>query len=61
MAKRVGDILESRRNDANEAALAELRHDTQDWWADTLRLKPDELQEDEEAATADAEGLRPRS
>ena len=32
----------------------------QDWWADTLKLKPDELQEDEEAAAADAEGLRPR-
>jgi hypothetical protein len=53
--------LESRRSDANEAVLAELRHDTPDWSADTLKLKPDELQEDEEAATADAEKLRPRS
>jgi hypothetical protein len=61
MTKRVIDILESRRSDANEAALAELRHDTQDWSADTLKFKPDELHEDEEAATAEAEGLRPRS
>ena len=30
-------------NDAYEAALAELREDTQGWWADTLALKADEL------------------
>jgi hypothetical protein len=38
--------------------VAELREDTQEWWDDTLKLKPDELEEDEEPATADAEGLR---
>jgi hypothetical protein len=52
------DILGSRRNDAYEAALAELREDTQGWWAHTLKLKPDELEEDEEPFTADAGGLR---
>jgi hypothetical protein len=35
-----------------------LREDTQEWWGDTLKLKPDELEEDEEPATADADGLR---
>jgi hypothetical protein len=35
-----------------------LREDTQGWWADTLALKPDELQEDEEPSTPDAQGLR---
>jgi hypothetical protein len=57
MTKRVIDILESRRSDANEAALAELRHDTQDWSADTLKLKPDELQEDEEAVALEGDSL----
>jgi hypothetical protein len=32
--------------------------DTQQWWADTLARDPAELEEDEEPATADAEGLR---
>jgi hypothetical protein len=39
------------------ASLA-LREDTQGWWADTLARDPDDLEEDEEPATADAEGLR---
>jgi hypothetical protein len=58
--RRALDILNSRSNDAYETALAELREDTQGWWADTLTLKPDELDEDEEpaASDADAEGLR---
>jgi hypothetical protein len=58
MTRRALDILDSRRTDAYESALAELREDTQGWWADTLTLKPDELDEDEEPAAADAEGLR---
>jgi hypothetical protein len=58
MTRRACDILDSRRNDAYETALAELRDDTQGWWADTLTLKLDELEEDEEPATADADGLR---
>jgi len=31
---------------------------TQTWWADVLARDPDELEEDEELATADVEGLR---
>jgi hypothetical protein len=38
--------------------LETLREDTQQWWADTLARNPAELEEDEEPATADAEGLR---
>ena len=34
MTRRALAILESRRNDAYETALAELREDTQGWWAD---------------------------
>jgi hypothetical protein len=58
MTRRALDILGSPRNNAYESALAELREDTQEWWADTLTLKPDELEEDEEPATADVDGLR---
>jgi hypothetical protein len=58
MTQRALDILGSPRNDAYEAALAELQEDTQEWWADALKLEPDELQEDEEPATADVLGLR---
>ena len=36
MTLRALDLLGSRRNDAHETALAELRDDTQSWWADTL-------------------------
>jgi hypothetical protein len=56
--RRALDSLRSRRNDAYQVALAELREDTQGWWADTLKLKPHELAQDEEPATADPEGLR---
>jgi hypothetical protein len=52
------DLLSSKRNDAYEAALAELRQDTRAWWADALTRDPDELGEGEEPATADVEGLR---
>jgi len=42
-----------------EAALAwRLRGDTQAWWADVLTRDPDELEDGEEPATADADGLR---
>ena len=51
-------LLGSRRNDAYEAALAMLREDTQQWWASELARKPSDLDEDEVAATIDAEGLR---
>jgi hypothetical protein len=58
ITRRALDLLGSKRNDAYEAALASLREDTQEWWADVLASDPDELEEDEEPATADAEGLR---
>jgi hypothetical protein len=58
MTRRAIKLLASKRNDAYEAALAALRDDTQQWWADLLARGPDELEEGEEPATADAEGLR---
>jgi hypothetical protein len=58
VTRRALDLLGSKQNDAYEAALAVLRADTQEWWADVLASDPDELEEDEEPATADAEGLR---
>ena len=58
MTRRALHLLGSMRNDAYEAALAALREDTQQWWADLLARDPDELEEDEVPATADAEGLR---
>jgi hypothetical protein len=58
MTRRALDLLGSRRNNAYEAALAALREDTQAWWEDVLALGPDELEEEEAPATANAEGLR---
>ena len=46
-------MIASGRNDAYEVAMAALREETRDWWADVL----DELDEGEEPATADARGL----
>ena len=42
MTRRALELLGSRRNDAYEAALAELREDTREWWADTLARDPEE-------------------
>jgi hypothetical protein len=58
MTRRALELLASRRNDAYEAALAAVREDTQAWWADVLARDRDELEEDEQPATADVEGLR---
>jgi hypothetical protein len=58
MTHRALDLLGSKRNDAYEAALAALREDTQQWWADVLDRNPDEMEQGEESATADVEGLR---
>ena len=58
MTKRALDLLGSKRNDAYEVALAALHKDTRVWWVDVLARDPGELDEDEEPATADAEGLR---
>jgi hypothetical protein len=56
--RRALELLNSRRNDPYEAATAALREDTQQWWVDALARDPAELEEDEEAFTANAEGLR---
>jgi hypothetical protein len=58
MTRRALAILDSGRNDAYESALAELREDTQSWWADMFKREPDELEEGEEPAAADVDGLR---
>ena len=57
MTRRALDLLGSRRNDAYEAALAALRADTRQWWEEMLARDEDELDEDEQPATADAGGL----
>jgi hypothetical protein len=49
--------VRSRRNDPYEAAVASLREDTQQWWADTLARDPSELR-GRGTVTPDAEGLR---
>jgi len=58
MTRRALELLNSNRNDAYEAALATLREDTQEWWAEVLASDPEELERDEEPPTADAAGLR---
>ena len=57
MTRRALDLLDSSRNDVYEAALAALRDDTREWWEDVLARDPDELDEDEEPATADPDEL----
>jgi hypothetical protein len=58
MTRRALDMLGTQHKDAYEAAMAALREDTREWWADILAREPDELDEGEEPATADAQGLR---
>ena len=58
MTRRAIKLLDSKRNDAYEAALAALREDTQAWWADMLARDPEELEEGKVPATADVDGLR---
>jgi hypothetical protein len=50
VTRRAIKLLDSKRNDAYQAALAALREDTQAWWADLLARGPDELDEGEEPA-----------
>ncbi len=52
------DLLNSNRNDAYEVALAALCDDTRESWLDVLARDPDELEEEEEPATADAGRMR---
>jgi hypothetical protein len=58
MTRRALEILESQRNDAYEAALGELREDTQGWWADVLAGDVAVLDGNEGPGTADVDGLR---
>ena len=58
MTRRALELLGTQRNDAYEVALATLRADTQDWWADTLGMNRDEMEENQEPATPDVQGLR---
>jgi hypothetical protein len=57
MTRRAPKLLGSKRNDAYEAALASVREDTQEWWADLLERNSDGT-EDEQAYAADVQGLR---
>jgi hypothetical protein len=58
MTRSALDLLNSLRNDRYEAALAALRQDTRDWWADLLARNPNEQDESEEPFTANEAGLR---
>ncbi|MBM3567325.1 MAG: hypothetical protein FJX46_01065 [Alphaproteobacteria bacterium] len=58
MTRRALDLLGSCRNDRYDSALAALRGDTRDWWADMLARDPEDLDEGEEPATPDEAGLR---
>jgi hypothetical protein len=57
MTRRAFELLSSKPHNNYERALAALREDTRHWWAATLARDPLELMEDNEPATADAEGL----
>ena len=57
MTRRAFELLSSKPHNNYERALAALREDTRQWWAATLARDPLELMDDDEPATADAEGL----
>jgi len=57
MTQRALEILGSHRNDAYNAALTELREDTQGWWAYVLAGDVAALDENEGPGTADVDGL----
>jgi len=58
MTRRALGLLDSRRNDRYEAALAALREDTRDWWADRLTYEADDLDEGEAPYSPDPDHLR---
>ena len=58
MSRRALGLLDSRRNDRYEAALAALREDTRHWWNDVLEVEPDDLDEGQEPFKADPDDLR---
>jgi hypothetical protein len=50
-------LLQGGKADAYEKAIAALRADSREWWQDVLDTGPNELSENEEPATRDADGL----
>jgi hypothetical protein len=58
MTRRALSLLDANRNDAYEAAIAELRDDTSKWWMRLVRGDPDEIDEGEEPYHAEASDLR---
>lgn len=58
MTKNAVTILGANKPKAYEQAVAALRADTREWWDDLLSRDPDELDEGQEPATPNADGLR---
>ena len=58
ITQRALEIPDRAENDVYVAVLAGLQEDTQEWWTETLACKPDDLDEGEEQATANVDGLR---
>jgi hypothetical protein len=58
MTRRALSLLDANRNDAYEAAIAELRDDTGKWWMRLVSGNPDEIDEGEEPYHAEASDLR---
>ncbi len=58
MTRRAIDLLDSGRKDRYQAALQAVREDTREWWEECLHRDSDELDEEEEPPTADADGFR---
>jgi hypothetical protein len=58
MTRRALELIASRRNDRYEAAVAALREDTRDWWAERLSCDPEELDEGEAPYRADPDHLQ---
>jgi hypothetical protein len=57
MTCRAVELLNGGSADAYEKAVAALRADTQEWWADNLARDPDDLYDDDQPYTADVAGL----
>jgi hypothetical protein len=58
MAREALDLLDAKRNDAYEAAVAALPEDTREWWEEMVARDADELEHGEAPYTADIDGLR---
>jgi hypothetical protein len=56
--RRALDLLATTQPDRYAAALAGLRDDTRAWWQATLARDPDDLEDGEDPARADPDGLR---